>query len=152
MEQSRILDFLKKNKAGSFYFKEIVDEWIKDNLHLNPNDYKLELIKNNGREEPVFEIIVFHEDVNLMDFAEEQLPDFIQFKQVGGNFLCAYSHLTSTKGFPRVVDLSFDCSSSALTSLEGMPETINRDFICRGMPFTEEDIRANIHVSGKVYK
>ena len=152
MEQSRILDFLKKNKAGSFYFKEIVDEWIKDNLHLNPNDYKLELIKNNGREEPVFEIIVFHEDVNLMDFPKEQLPNFIQFKQVGGNFLCAYSHLTSTKGFPRVVDLSFDCSSSALTSLEGMPETINRDFICREMPFTEEDIRTNIHVSGKVFK
>ena len=152
MEKSRILDFLEKNKAGSFYFKAQVDEWIKDTLHLDPNDYELLLIKDNGEKEPVFEIDVFHRDVNLMDFPEEQLPEFIQFKQVGGNFLCAYSHLTSTKGFPRVVDLSFDCSSSALKSLEGMPETINRDFICREMPFTEEDIRANIHVSGKVYK
>ena len=87
MEKSRILDFLEKNKAGSFYFKAQVDEWIKDTLHLDPNDYELLLIKDNGGKEPVFEIDVFHRDVNLMDFPEEQLPDFIQFKQVGGNFL-----------------------------------------------------------------
>ncbi len=146
------MSILSSTNSGKRYFEKKVEDWLTENLRLHPNDYKLLLIKDNGGKEPVFEIIVFHEDVNLMDFAEEQLPDFIQFKQVGGNFLCAYSLLTSTKGFPRVVDLSFDCSSSALTSLEGMPETINRDFICREMPFTEEDIRANMHVSGKVFK
>ena len=146
------MSILSSTNSGKRYFEKKVEDWLTENLRLQPNDYELLLIKDNGRKEPVFEIDVFHRDVNLMDFPEEQLPDFIQFKQVGGNFLCAYSHLTSTKGFPRVVDLSFDCSSSALTSLEGMPETINRDFICREMPFTEEDIRANIHVSGKVFK
>ena len=146
------MSILSSTNSGKRYFEKKVEDWLTENLRLQPNDYELLLIKDNGRKEPVFEIDVFHRDVNLMDFPEEQLPDFIQFKQVGGNFLCAYSHLTSTKGFPRVVDLSFDCSSSALTSLEGMPKIINRDFICREMPFTEEDIRANIHVSGKVFK
>ena len=146
------MSILSSTDSGKRYFEKKVEDWLTENLRLQPNDYKLLLIKDNGGKELVFEIDVFCRDVNLMDFPEKQLPDFIQFKQVGGNFLCAYSHLTSTKGFPRVVDLSFDCSSSALTSLEGMPETINRDFICRGMPFTEEDIRANIHVSGKVFK
>ena len=146
------MSILSSTNSGKRYFEKKVEDWLTENLRLQPNDYKLLLIKDNGGKELVFEIDVFCRDVNLMDFPEEQLPDFIQFKQVGGNFLCAYSHLTSTKGFPRVVDLSFDCSSSALTSLEGMPKIINRDFICRGMPFTEEDIRANIHVSGKVFK
>ena len=146
------MSILSSTNSGKRYFEKKVEDWLTENLRLQPNDYELLLIKDNGGKELVFEIDVFCRDVNLMDFPEKQLPDFIQFKQVGGNFLCAYSHLTSTKGFPRVVDLSFDCSSSALTSLEGMPETINRDFICREMPFTEEDIRANIHVSGKVFK
>lgn len=146
------MSILSSTDSGKRYFEKKVEDWLTENLRLQPNDYELLLIKDNGGKEPVFEIDVFYRDVNLMDFLEEQLPDFIQFKQVGGNFLCAYSHLTSTKGFPRVVDLSFDCSSSALTSLEGMPKIINRDFICREMPFTEEDIRANIHVSGKVFK
>lgn len=146
------MSILSSTNSGKRYFEKKVEDWLTENLRLQPNDYELLLIKDNGGEEPVFEIDVFCRDVNLMDFPEKQLPDFIQFKQVGGNFLCAYSHLTSTKGFPRVVDLSFDCSSSALTSLEGMPKIINRDFICREMPFTEEDIRANIHVSGKVFK
>ena len=146
------MSILSSTNSGKRYFEKKVEDWLTENLRLQPNDYELLLIKDNGGEEPVFEIDFFCRDVNLMDFPEKQLPDFIQFKQVGGNFLCAYSHLTSTKGFPRVVDLSFDCSSSALTSLEGMPKIINRDFICREMPFTEEDIRANIHVSGKVFK
>ena len=146
------MSILSSTNSGKRYFEKKVEDWLTENLRLQPNDYELLLIKDNGGKELVFEIDVFCRDVNLMDFPEKQLPDFIQFKQVGGNFLCAYSHLTSTKGFPRVVDLSFDCSSSALTSLEGMPKIINRDFICREMPFTEEDIRANIHVSGKVYK
>ncbi|MEE0921721.1 MAG: hypothetical protein U0L47_04425 [Paludibacteraceae bacterium] len=146
------MSILSSTNSGKRYFEKKVEDWLTENLRLQPNDYELLLIKDNGGKELVFEIDVFCRDVNLMDFPEKQLPDFIQFKQVGGNFLCAYSHLTSTKGFPRVVDLSFDCSSSALTSLEGMPKIINRDFICRGMPFTEEDIRANIHVSGKVFK
>ena len=146
------MSILSSTNSGKRYFEKKVEDWLTENLRLQPNDYELLLIKDNGGKELVFEIDVFCRDVNLMDFPEKQLPDFIQFKQVGGNFLCAYSHLTSTKGFPRVVDLSFDCSSSALTSLEGMPKIINRDFICREMPFTEEDIRANIHVSGKVFK
>ena len=146
------MSILSSTNSGKRYFEKKVEDWLTENLRLQPNDYELLLIKDSGGKELVFEIDVFCRDVNLMDFPEKQLPDFIQFKQVGGNFLCAYSHLTSTKGFPRVVDLSFDCSSSALTSLEGMPKIINRDFICRGMPFTEEDIRANIHVSGKVFK
>lgn len=146
------MSILSSTNSGTYYFKKPIEDWITKELNLSSNDYDLVEIPNHGRKEPIYEINVNGQDVNLNDYPNEQLPDYIQFGEiVGGNFLCAYSKLTSAKGFPRMVGLTFDCSFSQLTSLDGMPKTVDRDFICLGMPFTEEQIRATTEVIYKVY-
>ena len=146
------MSILSSTNSGTYYFKKPIEDWITKELNLSSNDYDLVEIPNHGRKEPIYEINVNERDVNLNDYPNEQLPDYIQFGEiVGGNFLCAYSKLTSTKGFPRMVGLTFDCSFSQLTSLDGMPETVDRDFICMGMPFTEKQIRTATKVTCKVY-
>lgn len=146
------MSILSSTNSGTYYFKKPIEDWITKELNLSIDDYQLVCIPNNGRKEPIYEINVNGRDVNLNDYPNEQLPDYIQFGEiVGGNFLCAYSKLTSTKGFPRMVGRTFDCSFSQLTSLDGMPETVDRDFICLGMPFTEEQIRTATKVTCKVY-
>ena len=146
------MSILSSTNSGTYYFKKPIEDWITKELNLSSNDYDLVEIPNHGRKEPIYEINVNERDVNLNDYPNEQLPDYIQFGEiVGGNFLCAYSKLTSTKGFPRMVGRTFDCSFSQLTSLDGMPETVDRDFICLGMPFTEEQIRTATKVTCKVY-
>ena len=146
------MSILSSTNSGTYYFKKPIEDWITKELNLSSNDYDLVEIPNHGRKEPIYEINVNGRDVNLNDYPNEQLPDYIQFGEiVGGNFLCAYSKLTSTKGFPRMVGLTFDCSFSQLTSLDGMPKIVDRDFICLGMPFTEEQIRATTEVTCKVY-
>ena len=146
------MSILSSTNSGTYYFKKPIEDWITKELNLSIDDYQLVCIPNNGRKEPIYEINVNGRDVNLNDYPNEQLPDYIQFGEiVGGNFLCAYSKLTTTKGFPRMVGLTFDCSFSQLTSLDGMPKIVDRDFICLGMPFTEEQIRATTEVTCKVY-
>ena len=62
-----------------------------------------------------------------------------------------YSKLTSTKGFPRTVGLTFDCSFSQIKSLDGMPELVDKDFIWLNSPFTEEEIRSKVKVTCRVF-
>ena len=146
------MSILSSTNSGTYYFKKPIEDWITKELNLSSNDYDLVEIPNHGRKEPIYKINVHNRDVNLNDYPYEQLPDYIQFGDiVAGNFLCAYSKLTTAKGFPRMVGRTFDCSFSQLTSLDGMPETVDRDFICLGMPFTEEQIRATTEVTCKVY-
>ena len=146
------MSILSSTNSGTYYFKKPIEDWITKELNLSSNDYDLVEIPNHGRKEPIYEINVNERDVNLNDYPNEQLPDYIQFGEiVGGNFLCAYSKLTTAKGFPRKVGRTFDCSFSKLTSLDGMPEIVDRDFICLGMPFTEEQIRTATKVTCKVY-
>ena len=146
------MSILSGTNSGTCYFKKPIEDWITKELNLSSNDYDLVEIPNHGRKEPIYEINVHNRDVNLNDYPNEQLPDYIQFGEiVGGNFLCAYSKLTTAKGFPRMVGLTFDCSFSQLTSLDGMPKTVDRDLICLGMPFTEEQIRTATKVTCKVY-
>lgn len=147
------MSILSSTNSGTYYFKKPIEDWITKELNLSSNDYDLVEIPNHGRKEPIYEINVNERDVNLNDYPNEQLPDYIQFGEIiGGNFLCAYSKLTTAKGFPRKVGRTFDCSFSKLTSLDGMPEIVDRDFICLDMPFTEEQIKASkIKVTGKIY-
>ena len=147
------MSILSSTNSGTYYFKKPIEDWITKELNLSSNDYDLVEIPNHGRKEPIYEINVNDRDVNLNDYPNEQLPDYIQFGEIiGGNFLCAYSKLTTAKGFPRKVGRTFDCSFSKLTSLDGMPEIVDRDFICLDIPFTEEQIKASkIKVTGKIY-
>ena len=95
--------------------------------------------------------------VNLMGYAEKQLPDYIQFgkvtgyfrynecenlkslngcpKEVGKSFNCSYCpKLESLEGAPQKVGTYFNCSEcSNLKSLQGGPQEV-RDFNCKNCP------------------
>ena len=59
-----------------------------------------------------------------------EFPQFIQFGTVKGQFSCAFNHLTTLRGCPRVVKQSFYCNSNELTSLEGAPKKVGKGFYC----------------------
>ena len=67
-------------------------------------------------------------------YEEDQLPDYIQFGEVCGNFyVFSCRNLESLKGCPYKVDGSFDCNlCNKLTSLEGAPQKVGRNFDCSG--------------------
>lgn len=70
--------------------------------------------------------------VDLSFYEKEQLPDFIQFGKVNGDFTLYYSTmLLSLKGCPKEVDGDFTCTNcKKLKSLEGCPQKVGKNFYC----------------------
>ncbi len=84
------MSILSSTKSGKAFFTAEIEEWIKKELNISEYDYELRWISDNGK--PYYAIDVHNRDVNLNDYPDEQLPDYIQFGDiVAGNFLCAYS-------------------------------------------------------------
>lgn len=69
-------------------------------------------------------------DINLFKTDLIEIPDYIQFGVIRGNFDCSSNHLSSLRGCPRKVDGFFNCSFNKLTSLEGSPEKVKGGFYC----------------------
>ena len=69
-------------------------------------------------------------DVNLFKKDLIEIPDYIQFGVIRGNFDCSSNHLSSLRGCPREVGGYFDCSNNKLTSLEGSPREVGGFFDC----------------------
>ena len=69
-------------------------------------------------------------DVNV-DLANKKLIELpLRFRNVGGNFWCHNSDLTTLEGCPENVGGDFTCFNNRLTSLKGCPEIIGGDFAC----------------------
>ena len=66
--------------------------------------------------------------LDLTDLTE--LPEYIQFGIVKGDFDCRRGNLTSLRGCPREVGKGFYCTLNELTSLEGAPEEVGGAFCC----------------------
>ena len=69
-------------------------------------------------------------NVNLFRKNLKELPDYIQFGVVRGNFVYTDNNLISLRGCPREVGKSFYCDINKLTSLEGAPEKVGEKFDC----------------------
>ena len=75
-------------------------------------------------------------EVNLLGGADlnkkelKELPSYIQFGVVRGDFFCSYNKLTTLRGFPKEVRGKFYCIGNLLTSLEGAPEKVGEIFDC----------------------
>ena len=70
---------------------------------------------------------------------EHQMPEYIQFNKVDGNFGIYGSSLIgviwSLRGCPKIVTGNFSCNSNKyLSSLEGCPEYVGGDFNCSYCP------------------
>ena len=58
----------------------------------------------------------------------EALP--VKLRRVNGDFMCAYTTITTLKGGPTGVTGHFSCTNTDITSLEGSPDVVGGDFIC----------------------
>lgn len=56
----------------------------------------------------------------------------VQFGTVTGSFFLIAPCLTSLKGCPHTVDLTFDCSGCPITSLLGGPQEVDDEYLCVG--------------------
>jgi hypothetical protein len=71
-------------------------------------------------------------DVDLHRYGERELPEYIQFGKIKGNFdIYSSSDLISLRGCPREVSGSFSCSECYnLKSLDGCPQIVKDGFYC----------------------
>ena len=63
-------------------------------------------------------------------FQGVELPDYIQFGTVHGDFKCQASGLKTLRGVPYYVKGTFFCSANHLTSFEYAPKQVDGDFFC----------------------
>ena len=146
------MSILGKARVGLIGKESEVRKWIETNLHLAEKNYSLREKKEGEQTRTRYVIDVNGQDVNLALYPDPVLPNYIQFGEIiGANFICSYSKLNSTQGFPKMVGLNFDCSFSQLRSLEGMPELVDKDFVCCGLPFTKDEIASKIKVTCNIY-
>jgi len=80
--------------------------------------------------------------------SNNQLPTYIQFRNVFGNCNFTSFRLVSLKGSPKYVDGFFSCSVNLLKSLDYAPENIEGDFYCYDNDFSEVEIDKYLN-SGK---
>ena len=77
-------------------------------------------------------------EVNLLGGADlnkkelKELPSYIQFGVVRGDFFCSYNKLKTLRGFPKEVRGNFFCNYNQLTTLEGGPKEVRGNFFCIG--------------------
>jgi hypothetical protein len=69
---------------------------------------------------------------------ESNVPNFngVRFGDIGGDFRCSHSSLTSLEGAPQSVSGNFYCSNNLLTSLKGAPQTVGLNFSCSNNSIT----------------
>ena len=77
-------------------------------------------------------------EVNLLGGADlnkkelKELPSYIQFGVVRGDFFCSYNKLTTLRGFPKEVRGNFFCNYNQLTTLKEGPKEVRGKFYCIG--------------------
>ena len=78
------------------------------------------------------------------DCSDQGRRDFkgVKFGVVDGNFDCDKNRLTSLKGAPLKVGVSFYCSYNALTSLVGAPKRARCGLSCVNNPVSEKTLKA----------
>jgi hypothetical protein len=86
--------------------------------------------------------------VDLVGKGLTKLP--VKFKEVSGNFWCAYNNLTSLEGCPERVGGELWCDKNNLIDLKGASKYIdNGHFYCRNNSiYTFEGVPDFIHIDG----
>ena len=152
------MSILKGVKAGKYYYEEIekklleqIKQWLEEHS-INNKNYKIEESKDSTKESPNFTIKVDAQDVNLVGYKEESLPDYITFEAItGGSFFCSWSNIKTMRGFPKMVGQIFDISHSKIESLEHAPEIVDINYAAYGLNFTKEEIQAKTRVTRNIY-
>jgi hypothetical protein len=134
------MSILSSTNTGKASIRCQIEDWLKE------NGIKNTTIGNN------LTISVKDADVNLVGYKEEELPDFIKFREIiGGSFFCSWSNLKTMRGFPKMVGKIFDISHSKIESLEHAPEIVDINYAAYGLNFTKEEIQAKTRVTCNIY-
>ena len=145
------MSVLKSVKAGKYNLLAQIEQWLEEHS-INKKNYKIEEFKEPTHESPQFTITVDAQDVNLVGYKEEALPDYITFEAItGGSFFCSWSNIKTMRGFPKMVGQIFDISHSKIESLEHAPEIVDINYAAYGLNFTKEEIQAKTRVTCNIY-
>jgi len=79
------------------------------------------------------------------------LPDYIQFNEIQGDFIITKCGMTTLKGCPKKVYGEFDCRDNKLISLKYCPSYVERKFLCyhNNKNFSREYILRHCKVANK---
>jgi hypothetical protein len=77
--------------------------------------------------------------VDLSQKHLKEIPSYISFENVTGQFSCGVNELTSLRGCPERIGGSFDCESNKLTTLDYAPKTVGGAFYCTGNYISKEE-------------
>jgi len=122
--------------------RALIEKWINSVPDLkNINKYKIDKDL----------IINVRGDVFLSRRKIIELPEYIQFGKVIGDFWISGNGLISLRGCPRIVTGYFSCTDNNLTSLEGGPKLASH-FLCYNnkKQFTEEEVRKECNIRGRI--
>ena len=110
--------------------KSLIEQWLKsvdiENYIIN-DDYSIDVEET---------VLLSYKDI-------EELPPFIQFGKIKGDFWCNNNGMVSLRGCPYHVEGTFGCFNNKLTSLKGGPAYTGGIFSCFGnkTKFPKEDIQ-----------
>jgi hypothetical protein len=134
------MSILSSTNTGKVIIRCKIEDWLKE------NGIKNTTIGNN------LTISVKDADVNLVGYRDEELPKYINFKEItGGSFFCSWSKLKTMRGFPKMVEKIFDISHSKIESLEHAPKIVDINYAAHGLNFTKEEIQAKTRVTCNIY-
>jgi hypothetical protein len=80
-----------------------------------------------------------NQTVNIDKHADGNLPYYIQFNEINGNFYSRYNGMTSLKGFPRIVLGDCNITYNPIKSLEYAPIEIHGCFDVRQTEVPKEE-------------
>jgi len=140
-----MIKFEKKNNHLSSLGvgkKAIISKWLDE---MNIKNY----IINDDYTIDVNDVVNFYENIGNCE-----LPEYIQFNIVRGDFFINDQGLINLKGCPKIVERTFFCSKNNLESLEGCPKHIGANFYMtrnKNKKFTEDDIRKVCNVGKNIF-
>lgn len=90
-----------------------------------------------------------NEDITITTYGN--FPDYIQFRNVYGEFDCSCNSMDSLKGCPKYVKGDFCCHMNNLTSIKGCPSLVEGGFYCHDNTKDEFKLPKHITVYGCLF-
>jgi hypothetical protein len=119
-----IHDFLKFKEGGdpisdmNIGIKKMVISWL-DKYDIPRHLYDLS---------EDYKITVYTTVILSGILTEDELPEYIQFKDIHGGFHCNNNNLISLRGMPESISGSFICKNNKISSLLYGPKYVNGDY------------------------
>ena len=116
--------------------KSMIKKWFISNGATEDQYKKYVIINKEGK-------IDVSIGLTLTRWVTKELPNFIQFEVIHGDFDISHCNLTTLKGCPERVFGNFSCSGNDLTSLKYSPEEVKYTYDCRNnkKQFTTREVK-----------